>query len=304
MKGIILAGGTGTRLYPITRGISKQLLPIYDKPMIYFPLSTLMMAGIRDILIITTPEDRPAFERLLGDGGQWGVRLSYAAQERPEGIAQAFLIGADHIGDDRVALILGDNIFHGQGLISQLRRTAAATDATVFAYHVQDPQRYGVVTFDRGWKALSIEEKPARPKSNWAVTGLYFYDADVVDIARGLAPSARGELEITDINVHYLKAGRLKIECLGRGFAWLDTGTHDSMLEAAEFVRVIQKRTGTQVASVDEIAWRMDYISLEALHGLAEGLGRTPYADYLRSLTDESRVGEAPLPAGAVALAP
>lgn len=287
MKGIILAGGTGTRLFPITRAVSKQLLPVYDKPMIYFPLATLMMAGIRDILIITTVEDQAAFRCLLGDGGQWGISLSYAVQEEPAGIAQAFLIGADHIGDERVALILGDNIFHGQGLFACLQQGVTAPGAMVFAYHVQDPQRYGVVTFDSAGRAASIVEKPPVPESNWAVTGLYFYDADVVEVARSLVPSARGELEITGINAHYLAAGRLSVQKLGRGFAWLDTGTHESLLEAAEFVRIIQKRTGMQVASVDEIAWRMRFISVDQLHGLADELGRTDYADYLRGIAQD-----------------
>jgi len=287
MKGIILAGGAGTRLYPITRVTSKQLLPVYDKPMIYFPLSTLIMAGIRDILIITTPDDQAAFQRLLGDGAQWGINLSYAVQPAPDGIAQAFLIGRAHIGDDRVVLVLGDNIFHGEGLIPALKRAEERSGATIFAYAVTDPERYGVVRFDRAGRVKEIVEKPAEPPSNWAVTGLYFYDSDVVEIAAGMRPSARGELEITDVNARYLAENRLHVEKLGRGFAWLDTGTHDSLMEAAEYVRTIQHRTGLLVASVEEEAFRAGFIDAGALRTLADGLGKTRYADYLRAVAAE-----------------
>lgn len=284
MKGIILAGGSGTRLYPITRATSKQLLPIYDKPMIYFPLSTLMLAGIRDILIITTPQDKTAFEALLGDGSQWGITLTYAVQASPDGIAQAFLIGADFIDNQPVALVLGDNIFYGHGLAAMMTRAASNPGATVFAYHVQDPERYGVVSFDKNDKATEIVEKPAVPESSWAVTGLYFYDATVVQKAAALTPSPRGELEITDLNKVYLAEGSLCVERMGRGYAWLDTGTHDSLLEAAEFVRTVQKRQGLQVASVDEVAFRMGYIDSPALKRLADGLGKTSYARYLADI--------------------
>jgi glucose-1-phosphate thymidylyltransferase len=284
VKGIILAGGSGTRLHPITRAVSKQLLPVYDKPMIYYPLTTLMLAGIRDILIITTPQDRPAFERLLGGGSDWGIDLSYATQPRPEGLAQAFLIGRDFIGTDRVALVLGDNIFFGHGLPDLMRAGAKRPGATVFAYHVDTPERYGVVSFDRDGQAREILEKPAAPRSNWAVTGLYFYDPDVVDVAAALEPSPRGELEITDVNAHYLRTGRLFVARMGRGYGWLDTGTPESLLEAAEFVRVIQKRQGQHIANIEEIAYRLGFIDAEQLERLAHGLGKTEAADYLRSL--------------------
>lgn len=284
MKGIILAGGTGSRLYPITKGVSKQLLPIYDKPMVYYPLAVLMLAGIRDILVITTPEEQAQFQRLLGDGSQWSVNLQYAVQPQPDGIAQAFIIGKDFIANDRVALILGDNIYWGHNLQDLLQGAVEHTGATVFAYHVMDPERYGVVAFDDAGKATSIEEKPAKPKSSWAVTGLYFYDADVVDVAQNIEPSARGELEITAVNMHYLKAGCLNVETMGRGYAWLDTGTHDSLLEAGEFVKVIQHRQGQQIANLEEIAYRQGYIDEEALMNLADQMGKTQYAEYLRGV--------------------
>jgi glucose-1-phosphate thymidylyltransferase len=288
MKGIILAGGSGTRLYPVTQVVSKQLLPVYDKPMVYYPLSTLMLAGIRDILVISTPTDTPRFEALLGDGKQWGIRLSYKVQPKPEGIAQAFLVGREFIGSDPVALVLGDNIFHGHDLAQLLSRAAARKQgATVFAYPVKDPERYGVIEFDGDGKAISIEEKPKKPKSRYAVVGLYFYDSSVVDIAAKLKPSARGELEITDVNARYLAENRLHVEKLGRGFAWLDTGTHDSLMEAAEYVRTIQHRTGLLVASVEEEAFRAGFIDANALRTLADGLGKTRYADYLRAVAAE-----------------
>jgi glucose-1-phosphate thymidylyltransferase len=287
MKGIVLAGGSGTRLYPITRAVSKQLLPVYDKPMIYYPLSTLMLAGIRDILVITTPEDRAQFERLLGDGAQWGIRLSYAVQPKPEGLAQAFLIGADFIGQDRVALVLGDNVFFGHGLPEILQRAATrTTGATVFAYQVRDPERYGVVSFDSTGRALAIAEKPANPASRWAVTGLYFYDNDVVRHAREVRPSARGELEITDVNMRYLTAGALHVELMGRGFAWLDTGTFDALIDAATFVHTLEERQGMKIACPEEIAYHMGFITRDELLKLAASLDKSGYGQYLRELTE------------------
>jgi glucose-1-phosphate thymidylyltransferase len=282
LKGIVLAGGSGTRLYPITRGVSKQLLPIYDKPMVYYPLSTLMLAGIRDILIITTPMDRCQFERLLGDGSQWGIRLSYAEQPKPRGLAEAFIIGADFIGSDRVAMVLGDNIFFGHGLPELLARAAANQQgATVFAYHVSDPERYGVVTFDENDRPVSIEEKPTHPGSNWAITGLYFFGNDVVRYASEVRPSARGELEITDLQARYLSAGTLHVERMGRGFAWLDTGTFESLIDAASFVRTLETRQGMKVACLEEIAFRLGFIDRDQVVILAKSLEKSGYGNYL-----------------------
>lgn len=288
MKGIILAGGSGTRLYPITKGISKQLIPIYDKPMIYYPLSTLMLAGITDILVISTPEYTPLFEQLLGDGSDIGISLTYKVQEKPNGLAEAFILGADFIGDDAVCLILGDNIYYGSGLSKLVQEAAEKTDgATVFGYHVNDPERFGVVDFDSNMKALSIEEKPENPKSNYAVTGLYFYDNTVVEKAKNLKPSDRGELEITDINKLYLDEGKLDVKLMGRGYAWLDTGTHDSMMEAASFIATIQKRQNLKVACLEEIAYRMGYISKEKLVELAQPMKKNDYGQYLLRLAKE-----------------
>lgn len=284
MKGIILAGGSGTRLYPITKAISKQLMPIYDKPMIYYPLSVLMMAGINEVLVITTPEDNAGFQRLLGDGSRIGCRFEYAVQEVPNGLAQAFVIGAEFIGNDKVALVLGDNIFYGSGLGTQLKKLTDVEGGYVFAYQVSDPERYGVVEFDENRKAISIEEKPRQPKSNFAVPGLYFYDNSVVDIARQLEPSARGEYEITDVNKIYLKDEKLHVAVLDRGTAWLDTGTFDSLTDAAEFVRVIEKRQGTKIGCIEEIAWRNGFITKEQLHVLGDELIKSGYGEYLKRL--------------------
>jgi glucose-1-phosphate thymidylyltransferase len=286
LKGIILAGGSGTRLYPITQGISKQIMPVYDKPMIYYPLSTLMMAGINEILIITTPEDQAQFRRLLGDGAQFGCRFEYAAQETPRGLADAFIIGAEFIGGDAVAMILGDNIFYGYGLGAQLKQLNDPDGGAVFAYHVADPERYGVVEFDDDRNAISIEEKPEQPKSNYAVVGLYFYDNDVVEIARNVQPSPRGEIEITDINREYLRRGKLRVGVLDRGTAWLDTGTFNSLMQAAEFVRVIEERQGLRIGSPEEIAWREGFISDGELRALAEPLVKSGYGEYLVGLLD------------------
>ena len=288
MKGIVLAGGAGSRLHPITRGVSKQLLGIYDKPMIYYPLSTLMLAEIRDILVITTPEDQPNFQRLLGDGSQFGVRLSYAVQPSPDGLAQAFLIGADFIGRDPVALVLGDNIFYGANLSTLLKKAVSRkSGATVFGYYVRDPERFGVVEFDAAGKAVSIEEKPAHPRSNYAVTGLYFYDNDVVEIARHIKPSARGELEITSVNNEYLKRGDLHVEKLARGYAWLDTGTHESMLDAANFIRTIESRQGLQVACLQEIAYNNGWMTREEVRESIQDMMKTEYGQYLARMIGE-----------------
>ena len=293
MKGIILAGGSGTRLHPMTIAISKQMMPVYDKPMIYYPLSTLMMAGIRDILLISTPHDLPMFQKLLGDGQKWGISLSYAEQPRPEGIAQAYMIGADFVGAEPSCLILGDNIYYGSNLIQTLDRASGLnTGAEVFAYQVSDPERYGVVEFDERFTALSVEEKPLRPKSNWAITGLYFYDHRVIDIAAALKPSARGEYEITDINRAYLERGQLRVQPIGRGYAWLDTGTPDSLLDAAEFVRVLEKRQGMKICCPEEIAWRQGFIDATQLEACARSLGKSDYGQYLFRVLAQGRSSE------------
>ena len=287
MKGIVLAGGSGTRLYPITKGVSKQLLPVYDKPMIYYPISVLMLAGIREILIISTPEDLPAFRRLLGDGSDFGVRFDYAGQPRPEGLAQAFLIGEEFIGDDRVALVLGDNIFYGQSFSSTLKKVVEREEgATVFGYYVKNPEEYGVAEFDAEMNVISIEEKPEHPKSNYAIPGLYFYDNDVIEIAKTITPSARGELEITSVNNEYLKRGKLKMQLLGRGFAWLDTGNPDALMEAANYIATIQKRQGLYVSCIEEIAYKRGFINREQLKKVAQDLLKTPYGEYLMEIAE------------------
>ena len=289
MKGIILAGGAGTRLHPVTRAVSKQLLPIYNKPMIYYPLSTLMLSGIREVLVISTPADLPRFRDLLGDGADLGLRIEYAEQPQPDGLAQAFIIGADFIGDDSVALVLGDNLFFGQGLVERVQEAAAdPRGATIFGYYVKDPERYGVVEFDAQGRALDIEEKPAHPRSHYAVVGLYYYDNDVVRIARSLRPSARGELEITDVNKRYLEAGRLNVQILGRGIAWLDTGTHQSLLDASNYIAVVEQRQGLLVGSIEEVAYRMGFVDAAGLRALAAPLAKTDYGRYLLDLAEVS----------------